>query len=47
MKEIYVSWTFLDVVEVPDDMTSDEIEELVSELDPPIQWNDREWSVKK
>ena len=44
MKRIYVTWTFLDVVEVPDNMTLDEIEELVSELDPPIEWDDREWS---
>ena len=47
MKEICISWTFLDIVEVPDEMTDDEIEDLVSELDPPIEWNDREWSFKK
>lgn len=45
MKKIYVAWTIVDIIEVPDDATFDEIEELLDDCDPyQIHWNDREWS---
>ena len=44
MKTIQVSWTYLDVIEVPDDITPDEVEELLDEMEPlKGTWNDREW----
>ena len=45
MKRIYVSWTCLDTIEVEDDATPDEIEELLDDMEPARNtWNDREWS---
>ena len=45
MKRIYVAWTYLDTIEVEDDITPDEIEELLDEMEPARNtWNDREWS---
>ena len=45
MKRIYVSWTYLDTIEVEDDATPDEIEELLDDMEPARNaWNDREWS---
>ena len=45
MKTVYVSWTFLDTIEVEDDATIEEIDELVSLMDVPLDWNDREWTM--
>lgn len=48
MKKIYVCWTILDTIEVPDDATFEEIEELLDDCDPyEGSLNDREWSYGK
>ena len=47
MKYIAVSWTYLDTIEVPDDVTPDDIENILDhheEHDSSKTWNDREWS---
>lgn len=45
MKTIYVSWTYLDTIEVDDDITTEEILELLDNMEPERgTWNDREWS---
>ena len=47
MKTIYVSWTYLETIEVEEDMTADEIEELLDDIEPERNaWNDREWGYK-
>lgn len=47
MKTIYVSWTYLETIEVEDDATPDEIEELLNEKEPDRgTWNDRVWGYK-
>ena len=47
MKTIYITWTYLDTIEVPDDMTADEIEELLDDMEPRNNtYDDREWSYK-
>lgn len=47
MKTIYASWTYLDIFEVDDDATPDEIEQILDENEPRRgDWNDREWTVK-
>lgn len=50
MKEIYISVTCLDIIEVDDEMTDDEINSLVfkyvNEEDMNIHINDVEWSEK-
>ena len=44
MKTIYVSWTYLDTIQVEDDMTDEEIEELLDSMEPARgTFNDREW----
>ena len=45
MKTVYVSWTYLTTIEVPDEATEEEIEDAVSLTDVPLEWNDMEWSV--
>ena len=47
MKYLRVSWTFLDTIEVPDDITPDEVEDLLDEKAPAIWWNDRDWSLEE
>ena len=48
MKTLYVSWTYLDTIEVPDDITPDEIEELLDDCEPLRgTFNDREWDIKE
>ena len=48
MKTIYVSWTYLETFEVEDDMTPDEIEELLDGIEPERDtWHDREWDWVK
>lgn len=47
MKTIYVAWTYLDTIEIEDDMSPDEIEELLDEIEPMRgTFNDREWSYQ-
>lgn len=47
MRIIYASWTYLETLEVPDDMTPDEIEELLDTREPERgTWNDREWGYQ-
>ena len=47
MKKIYVSWTYLDTIEVPDNATYEEIEEILNEREPERgTWNDREWDYE-
>lgn len=46
MKYIHVSWTYLDTIEVDDDMDADDIEAMLDKhpdhgFEKP--WNDREW----
>ena len=44
MKTIDVSWTYLDTIEVEDNATFEEIEELLDGVEPSRgTWNDREW----
>lgn len=45
MREIKVSYTILDIIEVPDDATDDEIEELCEQnwYDVAKDYNDLEW----
>ena len=44
MKTIYVSWTYLETIEVLDDITPDEVKELLDKMEPEHgTWNDREW----
>lgn len=43
MKTITVSWTYRDIIEVPDDATPDDIEDILDNMDMPVTWNDREW----
>lgn len=44
MKKLYASWTYLDIVEVPDDATHDEIMEILEERAPANGWNDIDYS---
>ena len=44
MKTITVSWTYLGIIEVPDDATYDDVEDILDSVDIPATWNDREWS---
>lgn len=44
MKKIYVAWTYLDTIEIPDNATPDDIEEILDAYEPERgTWNDREW----
>ena len=47
MKKVYVAWTYLDIIEVEDDATPDQIEKILDEMEPPIEgsYNDREWDI--
>ena len=48
MKKIYVAWTYLDIIEVEDDATPDEIEDLLDGCEPERNtWNDRKWDWVK
>ena len=42
-KTIQVSYTYLDVIEVPEDMSEDEIYDYLEEHAPAPGWNDMEW----
>lgn len=46
MRTVYVSYSVLDVVEVPDDWTDEEVEKLL-ESNAPISYNDMEWEYKE
>lgn len=43
MRTLYVSYTYLDTVEVPNDATDEEIEEYLGEIAPASGYNDLEW----
>ena len=44
MKTIYVSWTYFENIEIEDDMTPDEIEELLDGMEPEGNtWHSRDW----
>ena len=44
-KFIHVAWTYLETIEVDDDATPDEIEDILDRSEPERNtWNDREWS---
>ena len=43
MKTLQVSYTYLDLVEVPDDMTYEEIRELIAERAPAPWWHEFEF----
>ena len=48
MKILYVRWIYLDTIEVPDDITSGEIEELLDDWEPLSgTFDDREWELKE
>ena len=46
MKEVFVSYTVLDIIEVPDDWTDEKVEELLQN-NAPIGYNDLEWEYVK
>lgn len=46
MRTVYVSYSILDVVEVPDDWTDEEVEKLLED-NAPINYNDMEWEYKE
>ena len=43
-RTLYVTYTYLDVIEVPSDATHDEILEILEEYAPANNWNDIEFS---
>ena len=43
MKTLQVSYTYLDLVEVPDDMTYEAIRELIAERAPAPWWHEFEF----
>ena len=43
MKTVYVSYTYLDIVEVPDDATHEEISKILEDRAPAEWWNDIEY----
>ena len=44
MRKLYVSYTYLDIIEVPDDATHEEIMEILEELAPAGGWNDIDYN---
>lgn len=46
MKEVFVSYTVLSIVEVPDDWTDEKVEELLQD-NAPTGYNDLEWEYVK
>ena len=46
MKEVFVCYTVLSIVEVPDDWTDEKVEELLLD-NAPIGCNDLEWEYVK
>ena len=43
MRTVYVDYTVLDIVEVPDDWTNEQVEKLLRE-NAPANYNDMEWA---
>lgn len=48
MEKIYVTYTIIDTIEIPDDATDNEINEICEQnwqtkLDNRANWNDMEW----
>lgn len=44
MKKIYVAWTYLDTIEVPDNASYEDIMDILDVSEPERgTWNDREW----
>lgn len=46
MRTVFVSYTVLDIVDVPDDWTDEEVEKLLRE-NAPADYNDMEWAYAK
>ena len=46
MKEVFVIYIFLVIVEVPDDWTDEKVKELLQD-NAPIGYNDLEWEYVK
>ena len=44
MRTLHVSYTFLDLVEVPDDATDEEIVAYLQEIAPAPHYNDLEYT---
>lgn len=49
MRDIQISYTVLDIIQVPDNATDEEIWEICNrnwqyKLDDRIEWNDMEWN---
>lgn len=42
MKRVFVSYSVLDIVEVPNDWTDEEVEQLLQD-NAPANYNDLEW----
>ena len=47
MKKLYVSYTYLDIIEVPEDTSHEDILEILEELAPIEGWNDIDYSEIK
>lgn len=46
MRTVFVNYSVLDVVEVPDDWTDEEVEKLLED-NAPVNYNDMEWSYAR
>lgn len=46
MKKVFVNYTVLDIVEVSDDWTDEDIEKLLQD-NAPANYNDLEWEYMK
>lgn len=46
MKKVFVSYSVLNIVEVPDDWTDEEVEKLLQD-NAPADYNDLEWEYTK
>lgn len=46
MRTVYVDYTVLDIVDVPDDLTDEQVEKLLRE-NAPDNYNDMEWSYAR
>lgn len=46
MRTVYVDYTVLDIVEVPDNWTNEQVEKLLRE-NAPANYNDMEWAYAR
>lgn len=46
MRTVYVDYTVLDIVEVPDNWTNEQVEKLLRE-NAPTNYNDMEWAYAR